>query len=805
MKITCDIQKVCEFYKKYPQYKGSISVNTPYGLKPIIEAKKVETNSQAYEIKTSNYNLICSPFHRIMSDTWIFAKDLSVGSKIQTITGYEEIIESKYLDEKLDLYDIQVKDVEQYYSNGILSHNSGFFEAITFSLFGRTNRSVTKDRIINWKNRKECQTEVVFKIGRDLFKVRRGIKPDYLEIYKNGKIIIQPPDVRHYQKILENEILKIDYHLFCTLVYVNLNNYTPFLQMDSTRKRIFVEKMFGLEMFSELNKLSNEKLTIIEAKLAGHKTEKAIKDNLKSDLQSRTQGLSLQLVGIKSSQKSLDSILKKLEEIKNPEDDYNFAVEELEKVNEQCIHANNKITEHNNNVLFFQEEKSKLVKQIETKETEFKKHKEDRKKYADIKKEYEGIDKKIEKEKGKKSDIQKKVDSLLEKIHSLEIKLAEKNIHYSQLSKNLDDLSGKSTCPLCRSKIDKDLLPNMQDDMKEHGNEIEKIKEDIKLKSEKMKELKSNVSTLENSIQILVSNKKEYDDALLKLENINAIISTADKTLASLHISLLDFDGKIKLNKELLEKWQKEYKKEEKYKNSQKILVGEKKEKLDKYNSLLHEKAVLEERVIWEDDTKKDLKKQIKENNKQLDKLEGECQELDDVCKKLTSLSDYMNYIKILCKDENAKQYAISFIMPHLEKNINHYLAKSELNYYINISNIMDEEIKGPGVYNAGYGNLSGGESKSIDLAILFALLDISRLQLGVFPNILLLDELLDTSVDKVGIDNLLKIILQRQKDDNSTIFIVTHRQDFEEMNGQRVYRVEKNIDGFSAIGEINI
>ena len=69
----------------------------------------------------------------------------------------------------------------------------------------------------------------------------------------------------------------------------------------------------------------------------------------------------------------------------------------------------------------------------------------------------------------------------------------------------------------------------------------------------------------------------------------------------------------------------------------------------------------------------------------------------------------------------------------------------------------------------------------------------------------LVLDELLDTSVDKVGIDNLLKIILQRQKDDNSTIFIVTHRQDFEEMNGQRVYRVEKNIDGFSAIGEINI
>ena len=130
----------------------------------------------------------------------------------------------------------------------------------------------------------------------------------------------------------------------------------------------------------------------------------------------------------------------------------------------------------------------------------------------------------------------------------------------------------------------------MQDDMKEHGNEIEKIKEDIKLKSEKMKELKSDISTRESSIKDLVSNKKKYDDALLKLENINMILSTTSKTLVSLHISLLDFDSKIKLNKELLEEWKKEYKKEEKYKNSQKLLVSDRKEKLDKYNSLLQEK-----------------------------------------------------------------------------------------------------------------------------------------------------------------------------------------------------------------------
>jgi DNA repair exonuclease SbcCD ATPase subunit len=194
--------------------------------------------------------------------------------------------------------------------------------------------------------------------------------------------------------------------------------------------------------------------------------------------------------------------------------------------------------------------------------------------------------------------------------------------------------------------------------------------------------------------------------------------------------------------------------------------------------------------------------KQIKENSKQLDKLEKEIDELDSALKSLSVLSDYLNYIKVLCKDENAKQYAISFIMPYLTKQINHYLSKSEINYYINLNNVMDEEIKGPGVYNAGYGNLSGGEGKSIDLAILFSLLDISRLQLGVFPSILLLDELLDTSVDKVGLDGILKIIDQRQKDDNSSVFLVTHRSDITELNCMRIYEVKKK-DGFSTIKEM--
>jgi ABC-type iron transport system FetAB ATPase subunit len=89
-----------------------------------------------------------------------------------------------------------------------------------------------------------------------------------------------------------------------------------------------------------------------------------------------------------------------------------------------------------------------------------------------------------------------------------------------------------------------------------------------------------------------------------------------------------------------------------------------------------------------------------------------------------------------------------------------------------------------------------------MDLAILFSLLDISRLQFGVFPDILMLDELLDSSIDKNGIDEIMKIVWLRQMEDNSKIFLVTHRSDWSELTGMRKYKVEKE-GGFSSIKEI--
>ncbi len=123
-------------------------------------------------------------------------------------------------------------------------------------------------------------------------------------------------------------------------------------------------------------------------------------------------------------------------------------------------------------------------------------------------------------------------------------------------------------------------------------------------------------------------------------------------------------------------------------------------------------------------------------------------------------------------------------------------------NFYIRFDNWLDETIEGPGIYNCTYGSLSGAESKAVDLAIQFAFLDIARIQAGLFPDILILDELLDSSVDGTGLSNILNVIKRRQTDDNSKVFLITHRKEVNEIDADRIYFVEKK-DGYSYLNTV--
>ena len=115
--------------------KGFIKVNSKNGFQNIEAIDITAKNSIKLKIKTTNFEISISPKHLLFNQDWIKSKKLSIGDYIDTINGYEKIIDIKEDIIPEDLYDIQVLGSE-FFANGIRSHNSSFQQSFDFSIFG---------------------------------------------------------------------------------------------------------------------------------------------------------------------------------------------------------------------------------------------------------------------------------------------------------------------------------------------------------------------------------------------------------------------------------------------------------------------------------------------------------------------------------------------------------------------------------------------------------------------------------------------------------------------------------------------
>src|SRR5210317_1120817 len=91
---------------------------------------------------------------------------------------------------------------------------STMLDAISFGLFGKPHRNINKPQLVNSINQKQCVVEVEFDVGASSFKIVRGIKPSIFEIWKDGNMINQDSHNKEYQKMLEQNILKLNHKSF---------------------------------------------------------------------------------------------------------------------------------------------------------------------------------------------------------------------------------------------------------------------------------------------------------------------------------------------------------------------------------------------------------------------------------------------------------------------------------------------------------------------------------------------------------------------------------------------------------------
>ena len=142
---------------------------------------------------------------------------------------------------------------------------STILDALCFGLFGKPFRMIQKNQMINAINQSSTIVEIEFSIGTVEYKVIRGIKPNKFEIYQNGKLINLEANVRDYQKILEQQILKLNYRSFTQVVILGSASWAPFMQLKARHRREVVEEILDIQIFSTMNLLLRNKIkTLLE-------------------------------------------------------------------------------------------------------------------------------------------------------------------------------------------------------------------------------------------------------------------------------------------------------------------------------------------------------------------------------------------------------------------------------------------------------------------------------------------------------------------------------------------------------------
>lgn len=159
---------------------------------------------------------------------------------------------------------------------------STLLDALTFSLFNKPFRSVTKPLLVNSTNDKDCLVEIEFSIGSIEYKIRRGIKPNLFEIYRDGKLLDQNSSATDQQKWFEQTILKMNYKSFCQIVILGSSNFVPFMQLPQSHRREVIEDILDIKIFSSMNSILKEKLKILKEDV---KLLELKKDNLKDKVE----------------------------------------------------------------------------------------------------------------------------------------------------------------------------------------------------------------------------------------------------------------------------------------------------------------------------------------------------------------------------------------------------------------------------------------------------------------------------------------------------------------------------------------
>ena len=151
---------------------------------------------------------------------------------------------------------------------------STILDALTFSLFNKPFRKISKGQLVNTVNEKDCRVEVEFSIGSTSWKVARSIKPNTFEIWRDGNLLDQSASANDQQKWLELNVLKMNYKSFTQIVILGSSAFVPFMQLTASNRREVIEDLLDIKIFSSMNGLIKDKIRLVREEIKTYQLKK---------------------------------------------------------------------------------------------------------------------------------------------------------------------------------------------------------------------------------------------------------------------------------------------------------------------------------------------------------------------------------------------------------------------------------------------------------------------------------------------------------------------------------------------------
>ena len=244
-------------------------------------------------------------------------------------------------------------DFQEHHTNLVIGTNgagkSTMLDALTFVLFNKPFRKINKPQLVNTTNERECVVEIEFSVNSRDYLVRRGIKPNVFDIEVNGNQLHKEADDRSNQKILEENILKVNYKSFTQIVILGSSTFVPFMQLTTSNRREVIEDLLDIRIFSAMNGLVKDKIREKKDQIKSLDLKKdTLKDKMKMQQNFIEQLENRGNANINANKEKIANLDKEVGIYLNENEITEEKVHSLTKEQENVIGAGDKLVKLNN-------------------------------------------------------------------------------------------------------------------------------------------------------------------------------------------------------------------------------------------------------------------------------------------------------------------------------------------------------------------------------------------------------------------------------------------------------------------------